>query len=162
MQACQLNQLRVIVWLAAKMSPANRPVHHFLSLLCPDSDDSSNRFFEENVLARIRGIEGMTPMEISFELNRGARFVVYKYCISAAVMTVVDSTDIYFVRAKESRIKKGVLWTMLTLVAGWWGFPWGPIRTVQSVWINLHGGENVTALVANSMQLESVNWADLD
>lgn len=53
----------------------------------------------------------MTPMEISFELNRGARFVVYKYCISAVVMTVMDTTDIYFVRAKESRIKKGILWT---------------------------------------------------
>lgn len=104
----------------------------------------------------------MTPLEISFELNRGARFVVYKYCVSAVVMTVMDSTDIYFVRAKESRIKKGILWTMLTLVAGWWGFPWGPIRTVQSVWINLHGGESVTALVANAMQLQSVNWADLD
>jgi hypothetical protein len=117
---------------------------------------------EENVLAKIRGIAGMTPLEISFELNRGARFVVYKYCISAVVMTVMDSTDIYFVRAKESRIKRGIVWTMLTLVAGWWGFPWGPIRTVQSVWINLHGGESVTALVANAMQLQSVNWADLD
>ncbi|MCB0698127.1 MAG: hypothetical protein KDC07_12230, partial [Chitinophagaceae bacterium] len=24
-----------------------------------------------------------------------------------------------------------------SLVAGWWGIPWGPIRTLQSIWINL-------------------------
>lgn len=71
----------------------------------------------------------------------------------------MHSTDIYFVRADESRVGKSLPWTLLTLVAGWWGIPWGPIRSVQSVWTNLRGGQDVTAAVANSMGLKSVNWA---
>jgi hypothetical protein len=49
-------------------------------------------------------------------------------------------------------------WTLLTLVMGWWGIPWGPIRSVQSLWTNLKGGVDVTAEVANGMKLTGVKW----
>jgi hypothetical protein len=45
---------------------------------------------------------------------------------------------------------------LFTLVAGW--FPWGPARTAQAVWTNLHGGVDVTADVANAMKLTGVKW----
>jgi hypothetical protein len=79
-------------------------------------------------MAQINGISGMTPGEIAFELNRGGKFVVYRYCYSAVVVTMTQNTDIYFVRAEKSRIMKGLPWTLLTLCVGWWAFPWGPIR----------------------------------
>jgi hypothetical protein len=41
---------------------------------------------------------------------------------------------------------------------GWWGIPWGPIRSVQSLWTNLKGGVDVTAEVANGMKLTGVKW----
>jgi hypothetical protein len=110
------------------------------------------------VVAQIRGIAGMRPGEIVFELNRGGRFVVYRYCFSAAVVTVMDSTDVYLIRANQSRIIKGLPRTLLTLVAGWWGVPWGPIRTAQSLWINFHGGTDVTAEIADALQLTGVKW----
>ena len=100
----------------------------------------------------------MTPGEIAFELNRGGKFVIYRYCFSAAVVTVMESTDVYLMRANQSRIIKGLPWTLLTLVVGWWGIPWGPIRTVQSLWINLHGGTDVTAEIADALQLTDVKW----
>ena len=106
----------------------------------------------------IKGTSSMTPGELVFELNRGAKFVVYRYCYSAVVVTVMQSTDIYLVRAGQNRVLKGFPWTLLTLVAGWWGFPWGPIRTIQSVWTNLQGGTDVTAKVANALQLTGVKW----
>src|SRR5262249_21108847 len=110
----------------------------------------------EALMATIKGISGMTPQEISFELNRGAKFVRYRYCFSALVVTVMQGTDIYFVPAKDSRIKKGLPWTVLTLLAGWWGIPWGPIRSIQSLVINLRGGDDVTAAVAQAMGLANV------
>src|SRR6266852_7285584 len=68
----------------------------------------------------------------------------------------------YFLRINghphQSRIIKGLPWTLLTLVVGWWGIPWGPIRTVQSLWINLSGGTDVTAGIADALQLTGVNW----
>ena len=112
-------------------------------------------------VAQIKGIDSMSPQEISFEINRGGRFVIYRYCFSALIVTVMQNTEVHFVRAQESRIGKGLPWTLLTLVVGWWGFPWGPIRTVQSVWTNLHGGQDVTAAVANTMQLKSVDWVSI-
>jgi hypothetical protein len=108
-------------------------------------------------MAEIRGIDGMSPQEISFEINRGGKFVVYRYCFSAAFHTVTYGTDIYFIRPGESRIRKGLPCSLFTLLLGWWGI-WGPIYTVRFLWTNFHGGEDVTAAVAGAMGLRDVNW----
>lgn len=107
---------------------------------------------------QIKSISGMTPGEIAFELNRGGKFVVYRYCFSALVVTVMQNTQVYLVHADKSRIMKGLPWTLLTLCVGWWAFPWGPIRTAQSIWINLQGGTNVTAEIAAALQVPGVQW----
>jgi hypothetical protein len=109
-------------------------------------------------MANIKGIAGMSPQEIGFEINRGGKFVCYRYCISAVVVTVTRSSDIYFVRAGENRIMKGLPWIVLTVLLGWWGIPWGPIRSVHSLWINFRGGNDLTPAVANSVGLKDVNW----
>jgi hypothetical protein len=95
----------------------------------------------------IRGIEGMTAEQVKFEVQRGGRFVVYHYCISIVVMTFRRGSDVYFVRADESRVNKGMPWTLLTLVAGWWGIPFGPIFTITSLVTNLKGGKDVTGSI---------------
>ncbi len=110
-------------------------------------------------MSKIHGITGMSPQEISFEINRGGKFVCYRYCFSALVVTIMKGTDIYFVRAGENRVAKGLPWTLITLVVGWWGIPWGPINTVRSLWTNFNGGEDVTAAVANAMKLQGVSFA---
>jgi hypothetical protein len=93
----------------------------------------------------IRGIEGMTPEQVRFEVQRGARFVLFQYCISALVVTFRRPSDVYLIRAEENAAVKGLPFTLLTLLLGWWGIPWGPIYSVQSLITNLGGGKNVTA-----------------
>jgi hypothetical protein len=95
----------------------------------------------------IRGIEGMTAEQVKLEVQRGGKFVVYHYCISIVVMTFRRGSDVYFVRADESRVKKGMPWILLTLVAGWWGIPFGPIFTITSLVTNLKGGKDVTGSI---------------
>ncbi len=95
----------------------------------------------------IRGIKGMTPEQLRFEVQRGARFVLFQYCISALVVTFRRPSDVYLVRADENAAVKGLPFTLLTLLLGWWGIPWGPIWTVQSLVTNLRGGKNVTATI---------------
>jgi hypothetical protein len=96
----------------------------------------------------IRGIEGISAGQIQFELERGGRFVLYYYCVSVVLVTFRRPAPVYFIRAGESAVAKGLPWTLLTLLAGWWGIPWGPIYTVQSLVVNLRGGKDVTAPLA--------------
>jgi len=100
---------------------------------------------------KIVGIEGMPPDQLQFEIQRGAKLVCYQYCISIVVLTFRRSSNIYFIPAGQSAVAKGLPWTLLTLVAGWWGIPWGPIFSIQSLITNFSGGKNVTAEISAGM-----------
>lgn len=82
---------------------------------------------------KIVGIEGLTVDQLNLELQRAAKFVIFHYCISILVMTFRRSSDIYFIRAGESAVTKGLPYTLLTVVLGWWGIPWGPIYSISSL-----------------------------
>ena len=99
-------------------------------------------------MKKIIGIEGMSPEQVQFEVQRGGKFVCYQYTISIVVMTFRRASDIYFIRAGENAVKKGLPWTFLTLVAGWWGIPWGPIWSIQSLVTNFKGGKDLSAEIA--------------
>jgi len=94
---------------------------------------------------KIQGIENMSSDQLRFELQRGAKIVCYQYCVSLLVITLRRSSDAYFIPAGESSVSKGLPWTLLSLVMGWWGIPWGPIFTVQSLIVNFKGGKDLTA-----------------
>lgn len=100
---------------------------------------------------KIRGIEGMTHDQLNFELERGGRFVLFQYAVSVIFVTFRRPSPVYFIRAGESAAAKSVGFTALTLVAGWWGFPWGPIYSVQSLTTNLRGGKDVTKEIAAAL-----------
>ncbi len=93
---------------------------------------------------RIRGIDNLSTDQIHFEVQRGARFVLYSYCVSVLVLTFRRTSDVYFLRSGESPVVKGLPWTLLTVLLGWWGIPWGPIYSIQSLILNLSGGKDVT------------------
>ena len=93
---------------------------------------------------KIIGVEGYSPESIRGEVNRGAKLVMFTYCISIAVMTFKRPSSIYFVRAGQSRITKGLPFSLVSLLFGWWGIPWGPIYTIESLIRNFGGGLDVT------------------
>jgi hypothetical protein len=93
---------------------------------------------------KIIGVEGLSADLIRFEVQRGGRFVLFQYCVSVIFVTFKRPSPVYFIRAGENPLGKGMGFTLLTLVAGWWGFPWGPIYSVQSIYNNLSGGKDVT------------------
>jgi len=100
----------------------------------------------------IKGMEGMTWDQLHDELSRGGKFVVYQYCVSILILTFLQSSDIYFVRAHEGSVGKGMGFTCITLLCGWWGIPWGPIYTIMALCTNLGGGKNVTNEVLATLQ----------
>ena len=100
---------------------------------------------------KIKGIEGLSTQDINTELQSGGKFVVYRYCISLVVITLRRSSDVYFIRSNEKASIKGMGYTLLTLVMGWWGIPWGPIYTVGSLATNLAGGKDITQEILKSV-----------
>ena len=96
---------------------------------------------------KIQGADGLTFEQIQQEVERGGKFVIYQYCFSVVVMTFRRNTDIYFIRPGENAVAKGMQWTLISLVAGWWGFPWGLIYTPMALFQNLKGGKDVTLQV---------------
>src|SRR5580692_6314429 len=99
---------------------------------------------------KIVGIEALTRDQLNFELQRGAKFVVFQYAISIIVASFRRGSDIHFIRAGESTTSKSIGFTLLTALLGWWGIPWGPIYTIQALSTNLQGGKDVTQQVVAS------------
>ena len=107
-------------------------------------------------MGKIVGLEEIkSGAELQQELQQGGKFVMYQYCISILILTFKRSSNIYFIRHEENAIVKGLPFTLLTLVLGWWGIPWGPIYTIQSIWVNFQGGKDVTKEVFSSMMSAS-------
>lgn len=101
---------------------------------------------------KIIGMEGMDGRQLAFELQRGARFVIYQYCISILILTFRRPSNIYFVRVGESTVSRGLSFSLVSLLLGWWGIPWGPIYTIGSLMTNFRGGKDVTQEVLASLQ----------
>ena len=100
---------------------------------------------------KIIGVDNLTKEQVHYELSKGGRFVIYQYAVSLIVVSFKRSSDIYFVTADRPFTGARLGYSLLTFIAGWWGVPWGPIFTIQSLWTNLSGGRDVTTqVVANA------------
>lgn len=103
-------------------------------------------------MARLIGLEGLTEDEIYREIDNGAKFVFFQYTISVIFMTFKRSSNIYFIRSDQSSFSKSYPYSLITLALGWWGFPWGPIYSIGSLFKNISGGEDITHDVLNSFK----------
>ncbi len=101
---------------------------------------------------KIIGTENMGSMELQMEIQKGGKFIMYEYVISLLVITFKRNSNIYFVKADESAVIKGLPFTLLSLFLGWWGIPWGIIYTIQVIYTNLRGGKDVTADVLSAIR----------
>jgi hypothetical protein len=106
-------------------------------------------------MASIKNIDGLTGQQVQEMVNQGGRFVVFKYCISILIMTFNRGTDVYFVRPGESTLAQSLPFTLLSLVVGWWGIPWGPIYTIGAVYTNFSGGKDITNEVMDQLSLNT-------
>jgi hypothetical protein len=102
-------------------------------------------------MAAIKNIEGLSNADINRELSQGAKFVVFEYSISILVMSFKRSSDIYFKKAGEPMFGQRFGYSLISLIFGWWGIPWGPIYTIWSLVTNLSGGKDLTKEVLASL-----------
>jgi hypothetical protein len=101
---------------------------------------------------KVVGTEGLSNQQVWDELQRGAKFVIYQYCISILILTFKRPSNIHFIRSGENAIYKGLPYSLISLFLGWWGIPWGPIYTIGSFFRNFMGGKDVTQEVIDSFR----------
>jgi hypothetical protein len=105
----------------------------------------------------IHGIDNLSLNDVEQELNDGGCFVFYEYCISLVFMTLRRPTDIYFRRANDTGLLRGMPFVLISLFLGWWGVPWGLVYTPLTIFTNLSGGQDVTDEVWSLLQSTSGN-----
>lgn len=85
--------------------------------------------------------------ELERQVLEGGRFVVFQYCFSVVVMTFRRASPVMFLRGDEDGVGPALNYSLISLAAGWWGIPWGPIWTIATVISNLGGGKDLTQAV---------------
>jgi hypothetical protein len=81
------------------------------------------------------------------DIAQGGKFVVFQYVISIIVLTFMRPSKVHYIKSTENAAKKGLKFTLITAFLGWWGIPWGPIRSVQAIRTNAKGGKDITSEV---------------
>jgi len=104
-----------------------------------------------NDFASIRGLGRLTVGEMRTAVKDGARFVVFEYVLSFLFGARRRTSPIFFVRPGESIIWQSLRYNLITLVFGWWSFPFGPAFTIGAIRDNLRGGHDVSAQVIDDI-----------
>ena len=105
---------------------------------------------------KVKGLEGITVAQVLSEVDKGAKFVLFQYCISIVVLTFRRSSPVFFIKAGEGTFKHSIGYSLISLFLGWWGIPWGPIYTVGSIINNMNGGKDVTNEIMASFRKPAV------
>ena len=70
----------------------------------------------------------------------GPRRVRYVLVASLVAVTLHWPSRVHETVDDRARLLRGLPYTLFNLLFGWWGLPWGPVRTLQAVAVNLAGG----------------------
>jgi hypothetical protein len=93
---------------------------------------------------RIHGAEHLTREGLVTTLQAGGRLVFFEYCISLVILTLRCPSGVYLLQPDETGLLKGLPFTLVTALLGWWGLPMGIVYTPLVLFTNLSGGCDVT------------------
>lgn len=99
----------------------------------------------------IIGLENKSNNEIKELLSNGGKVVYFQYTISMIFLTQKNNSPFFYIAPNESTFSFGVKYLLLSLFFGWWGIPWGPIYTLETLFTTLFGGKEVTKDIQDSI-----------
>jgi hypothetical protein len=103
----------------------------------------------DSKLIPLAGTGPLFPEEVRTRVAAGARLVRFEFCFSLLLFTVRRQSSIYLTESWQERYLRGLGYSILALLLGPWGVPWGLVWTPWAVWVNLTGGVDETdALLA--------------
>ncbi len=99
----------------------------------------------------VNGTQGMTIGQLEDDILQGGKFILFAWNFSMVIVSFRRSSPLTYVRSGDWSGPKALLWSAPSFVLGWWGFPWGVIFTISSLWQNSMGGKDVTAVVLRAL-----------
>lgn len=96
-----------------------------------------------------------TPEQVRARLAEGWRAVRFEFCFSFLIATIRRQSPIHLTNSWQQRYIRGMGYSLISILLGPWGVPWGPIWTARSVWTNLTGGVDVTDALLEYFEEES-------
>jgi hypothetical protein len=94
---------------------------------------------------QVRGLENLSREEVVQAMTDGGRFIVFEFCISIIFLTMRRPSAVWFIRPGQWTWPLVVRYSLVSLLLGWWGVPWGLIYTPLTLVTNLSGGVDVSA-----------------
>ncbi len=82
--------------------------------------------------------------QLKSQLEQGLRYVAFQYCVSIGFMTFKRTSRVYTLGPHDNRFLLGFRYSLVSLLFGWWGIPWGPIWTIETIIANCRGGKDIT------------------
>jgi hypothetical protein len=99
----------------------------------------------------------LTLEEIHTQVQNGARFKIFPYCISVFIAITLKrlSPAILITSAQQEQFYKKK-YNRISYIFGWWGIPWGIQYTLNYSRLNNKGGIDVTDEIMLNITSESV------
>jgi hypothetical protein len=95
-------------------------------------------------LIELRGTRPLFAEELRTRITAGARCVRFEFCFSLLFVTIRRQSPAFLTSSWEQRYLWGLWYSVLALVLGPWGIPWGLLWTPWAIWVNVTGGADCT------------------
>jgi hypothetical protein len=116
------------------------PGYIIVQLAATESQISELR---EHILPRREIFENEGIYFKGYKITPSTQLVRYKYVVSIGVFTFTINSRL-FLKEKISENIRSEIYVVISILLGWWGIPWGPIRTIEAIRSNHRGGEQLT------------------
>lgn len=113
-----------------------------ISILLYKEEKKSNGFILW-LINNVNSVKSGTAVYEGKQITTTTKVVRFQACLSFIFFTT-RSPSRFFIKGQDSILLAGLAYTFVTLLLGWWGIPWGPIYTVQTIYRNLRGGQKQT------------------
>lgn len=110
---------------------------------------------ERDFRATSRAAAAGVPAHIIKEINDGGRFVRFHCAYSLIYITVWGYSDVHYLAPGKGTLLKSLPYTLMTMLFGWWGIPWGPIYTLKTIYVNMSGGLDETDTILHSVAYQT-------
>lgn len=114
-----------------------------LILLIFRREDKRQRAWLEWLIHEKANIYKGQVVEEGIVIQPNTRLIQYDAVISFAFFHFDHSSRLYMKGSRSSRIY-GWIYSLITLLFGWWSLPWGPILTIKILIFNMSGRSSIS------------------